>query len=130
MTWTRHRPKALSWALLLAFVLVVGFTTQRYTGGGVTVGEDVVGLVLRVAVLVLIVLAYLRIGGSTTASSEGLVVHNGIRAAQIPGASITKVQEDPRRGGVVAVLSTGRGVELPGVPADDLRQVRRALKGW
>lgn len=129
MTWTRHRPKGLSWALLLAFVLVIGFTVHRYTAGGVAVGEDVVGLVLRLAVLVVIVVAHLRIGGSTTAASEGLTVHDGIRATQIPGSSIATVQEDPRRGGVVAVLTNGRGVELPGVPAADLREVRRALKG-
>ncbi|WP_130011214.1 hypothetical protein [Serinicoccus sediminis] len=129
MTWTRHRPKALSWALLLAFVLVVGFTIARYAGGGVALGDDLLGLAVRLAVLALIVLAYLRTGGSTSASREGLVVHNGIRATQVPTEAIRTVQEDPRRGGVVALLTTGQGVELPGVPITDVRQVRRALKG-
>ncbi|WP_298751334.1 hypothetical protein [uncultured Serinicoccus sp.] len=129
MTWTRHRPKALSWALLLAFVLVVGFTIARYTGGGVSVGEDLLGLVVRLAVLVLVVLAYLRTGGSTEVSREGLVVHNGLRATQVPAQAVRTIQEDPRRGGVVALLTTGQAVELPGVPITDVRQVRRALKG-
>ncbi|GAA4868963.1 hypothetical protein AVL62_11405 [Serinicoccus chungangensis] len=129
MTWTRHRPKALSWALLLAFVLVVGFTIARYAGGDLAVGDDLLGLVVRLAVLVLIVLAYLRTGGSTQASREGLVVHNGLRATQVPAAVIKTIQEDPRRGGVVALLTTGQAVELPGVPITDVRQVRRSLKG-
>ncbi|WP_298889630.1 hypothetical protein [uncultured Serinicoccus sp.] len=129
MTWTRHRPKALSWALLLAFVLVVGFTIGRYTGGEVALGEDLLGLVVRLAVLVLIVLAYLRTGGSTQVSREGLVVHNGLRATQVPAQAVRTIQEDPRRGGVVALLTSGQGVELPGVPITDVRQVRRALKG-
>ncbi|WP_299519116.1 hypothetical protein [uncultured Serinicoccus sp.] len=129
MTWTRHRPKALSWALLLAFVLVVGFTIARYTGGGVSVGEDLLGLVVRLAVLVLVVLAYLRTGGSTEVSRKGLVVHNGLRATQVPAQAVRTIQEDPRRGGVVALLTTGQAVELPGVPITDVRQVQRALKG-
>ncbi|WP_151526479.1 hypothetical protein [Serinicoccus kebangsaanensis] len=128
MTWTRHRPKALSWAFLLAFVLVVGFTVSRYLGD-VAIGEDVLGLTVRLAVLALIVLAYLRTGGSTTASRDGLVVHNGIRATEVPAALIKSVDEDPRRGGATAMLTTGQGLELPGVPRADVRQVRRALKG-
>lgn len=127
MTWTRHRPKGLSWALLLAFVLVIGFTVYRYTAGDVPVGEDLLGLTLRLVVVVLIVLAYLRTGGSTSASADGLVVHNGIRATEIPRATVDKVIEDPQRGGVVARLTSGQAVELPGVPAADLREVRRAL---
>lgn len=129
MTWTRYRPKALSWALLLAFVLVVGFTISRYAGAGVALGDDLLGLTVRLSVLVLIVLAYLRTGGSTTVSREGLVLHNGIRATQVPAEAVRTVQEDPRRGGVVALLTTGQGLELPGVPITDVRQVRRALKG-
>lgn len=129
MTWTRHRPKALSWALLLAFVLVIVVTVRRYTVGDVAVGDDVVGLVLRLAVLVLIVLAYLRAGGSTTASRDGLVVHNGLRATEVPASAIAKVAEEPRRGGAVVMLTTGQGLELPGVPLDDVAKVRRALKG-
>lgn len=129
MTWTRHRPKALSWALLLAFVLVIGVTVHRYTAGSTALADDLLGLAVRLAVLVLIALAYLRTGGSTTASREGLVVHNGIRATEVPTAAIKAVQEDPRRGGVVALLTTGQGVELPGVPLTDVRQVRRALTG-
>ncbi|OLT15610.1 hypothetical protein BJF80_09455 [Serinicoccus sp. CUA-874] len=129
MTWTRHRPKALSWALLLAFVLVIGLTIARYVGGEVSVGDDVLGLVLRLAVLVVVVVAYLRSGGSTTASTDGLVVHNGVRATEVPAAAIKGVEEDPRRGGAVATLAAGGAVELPGVPAADVRQVRRVLKG-
>ncbi|ANS80112.1 hypothetical protein SGUI_2716 [Serinicoccus hydrothermalis] len=129
MTWTRHRPKALSWVLLLAFVLVIGFTIARYVGGEVAVQNDVLGLVLRLAVLVVVVLAYLRTGGSTTASKDGLVVHNGLRATEVPAALVRNIDEDARRGGAVAMLTTGEAVELPGVPATDVRQVRRALKG-
>lgn len=128
MTWTRHRPKALSWALLLAFVLVIVFSVRRYATGEVAVGDDVVGLLLRVAVLVLIAVTYLRTGGSTTASPDGLVVHNGVRAAEIAATAVATVEEDPRRGGAVAVLVNGRRVELPGVAGTDVRDLRRQLK--
>lgn len=128
MTWTRHRPKALSWALVLAFVLVIVFTVRRYTSGGVAVSDDLVGLVLRLAVLVLIAVTYLRIGGSTTVSADGLVVHNGVRALEIERGAVTAVREDPRRGGAVAVLGNGRAVELPGVPMSDVATLRKRLK--
>lgn len=129
MTWVRHRPIALSWALLLAFVAVLGVTVHRYTAGGVAPGEDVLGLVLRLVVLGVVVAAYLRTGGSTTASPEGLSVHDGIRRVEVPAARVTKVVEDPTRNGAVAVLEGGRRLALPGVPADAAREVRRRLRG-
>lgn len=127
MTWVRHRPIALSWALLLAFVAVLGVTVHRYTAGGVAVRDDVLGLVLRLLVLGAVVAAYLRTGGSTTASPEGLRVHDGIRRVDVPAARVAKVAEEPDRNGAVAVLQGGRRLPLPGVPAGAVRDVRRQL---
>ncbi|MGC5585384.1 hypothetical protein ACQE98_12945 [Ornithinimicrobium sp. W1679] len=129
MTWVRHRPIALSWALLLAFLAVLGVTVHRYTAGGVAVGEDLLGLVLRLVVLGVVVAAYLRTGGSTTASSDGLSVHDGIRRVEVPTAQVSKVVEEPSRNGAVAVLQGGRRLALPGVPAEAVHDVRRRLRG-
>ena len=84
---------------------------------------------LRLVVLGVVVAAYLRTGGSTTASPEGLSVHDGIRRVEVPAARVTKVVEDPTRNGAVAVLEGGRRLALPGVPADAAREVRRRLRG-
>lgn len=128
MTWVRHRPKTLAWTLLAAVVLVVGQGVWRYARGGVAVEEDLLGLVFRVAVVALLVGVYLRSGGVTTASTEGLVVHDGIRRLEFPAATVRKVDRDPARGGAVAVLSDGRRVELPGVAGDQARDVWRELR--
>jgi hypothetical protein len=128
MTWVRHRPKTLAWTLLAAVVLVVGQGVWRYARGGVAVEEDLFGLVFRVAVVALLVGVYLRSGGVTTASTEGLVVHDGIRRLEFPAATVRKVDRDPARGGAVAVLSDGRRVELPGVAGDQARDVWRELR--
>lgn len=127
MTWVRHRPIALSWALLLAFLAVLGVTVHRYTAGGVAVGGDLLGLLLRLLVLGVVVAAYLRTGGSTTASREGLSVHDGLRRVEVAAARVTRVVEDPARNGAVAVLEGGRRLPLPGVPAESVRDVRRQL---
>ena len=128
MTWVRHRPKTLAWTLLAAVVLVVGQGVWRYTRGGVALEEDLLGLVFRVAVVALLVGVYLRSGGVTTASAEGLVVHDGIRRLEYAAATVRKIDQDAARGGAVAVLSDGRRVELPGVAADQARDVWRQLK--
>ena len=128
MTWVRHRTKSLAWTVLAALVLIVGQGVWRYSSGEVTPGEDVVGLVLRVVVVGLLVGVYLRAGGATTATREGLVVHDGVRRRTVPRAEITKVEEDPSRNGAVAVLRDGRRLELPGVGAAQVREVRRALR--
>lgn len=128
MTWVRHRPKTLAWTLLAAVLLVVGQGVWRYTRGGVALEQDLVGLVFRVAVVALLVGVYLRSGGVTTASGEGLVVHDGIRRLEYPVATVRTVDRDPARGGAVAVLTDGRRVELPGVGADQARDVWRQLK--
>lgn len=129
MTWVRHRPKALAWTLLAAVLLVVGQGAWRYTRGGVDVSEDLWGLVFRVAVLALLVGVYLRSGGVTTASRDGLVVHDGIRRHEVARAQVREVAEDTARNGAVAVLQDGRRLELPGVAGDQVRQVRGALRG-
>ncbi|MFK5634993.1 MULTISPECIES: hypothetical protein [unclassified Ornithinimicrobium] len=128
MTWERHRPKALSWTLLAALLLVLVMSVWRYTAGEVPPAEDLLGILLRVVVVGLLVATYLRAGGSTTVTPEGLVVHDGIRRVEKPAAVVEKVEEDPRRNGVVAVLRDGRRLELPGVPAGSVRDVRRQLR--
>lgn len=128
MTWERHRPKALSWTLLAALLLLVGQSVWRYTAGDVPVADDLLGVGLRVVVVGLVVATYLRAGGSTTVTPEGLVVHDGIRRVEKPAAVVEKVEEDPGRNGAVAVLRDGRRLELPGVPADAVRDVRRRLR--
>lgn len=129
MTWQRHRPKNLSWTLLGAFVLVLGFSVWRYTLGGVPAGEDLVGVGMRIAVLVLIVLLYLRTGGTTSADADGLAVHDGVRRTVLTRDQIDRVAEHPRRkGAVVALLRTGKLLDLPGVPVADLGRLRRALR--
>lgn len=127
MTWVRHRPVALSWALLLAFLAVLAVTVHRYSAGGVAVGEDLLGLVLRLLVLAVVVAAYLRAGGSTTASPEGLSVHDGIRRVEVAPGRVHEIAEEPSRNGAVAVLEGGRRLPLPGVPAGSVRDVRRLL---
>ncbi|GGK79766.1 PH domain-containing protein [Ornithinimicrobium pekingense] len=129
MTWVRHRSRSLSWALLAAVLLVVSQGVWRYTRAGVPLAEDGWGLVMRVVVLGLLVGVYLRAGGATTASEDGLSVHDGVRRHDFPRASVRTVEEDPARNGAVAVLQTGRRVELPGVSGSEVRAVRRALKG-
>lgn len=129
MTWERHRPKNLSWTLLGAFVLVLGFSVWRYTVGGVSAGEDLVGAGMRIAVLVLIVLLYLRTGGTTSADADGLAVHDGVRRTVLTRHQIDRVAEHPRRpGAVVALLRTGKLLDLPGVPVADLPRLRKALR--
>lgn len=128
MTWVRRRPKTLAWTLLGAVLLVVGQGVWRYTRGGIPLDQDLFGLVFRVAVVALLVGVYLRSGGVTTASGEGLVVHDGIRRLEFPAATVRKVDRDPARGGAVAVLSDGRRVELPGVAGDQARDVWRELR--
>lgn len=128
MTWQRHRPKGLAWTLLATFVLILGLSVSRYTGGEVAPGDDVLGVVLRVVVLAVIVLLYLRSGGSTSADAQGLVVHDGVRRQLVPPAAIERVTEHTRRPGAVALLKGGRVLELPGVPVADLPALRRALR--
>ena len=129
MTWVRHRSRSLSWTLLGAVLLVVGQGVWRYSSGGVLVTEDMWGLLMRVVVLGLLVGVYLRAGGVTTASADGLMVHDGIRRYEFPRATVRAVEEDTARNGAVAVLQDGRRVELPGVGGPDVRAVRRALQG-
>lgn len=128
MTWVRHRPKALAWTLLAAVLLVVGQGAWRYTRGGVAPGEDLWGLVFRTAVVALLVGVYLRAGGATTASADGLVVHDGIRRHEVSTASVRQIEPDASRNGAVAVLQDGRRRELPGVGAAQVREVRGALR--
>lgn len=129
MTWVRHRPKGLAWTVLAALLLIVGQGVWRYTRGGVPPEQDLLGLVLRVVVVALLVGIYLRSGGSTSASRDGLTVHDGVRQHQLPAADVSKVEEDPARNGAVAVLRNGRRVELPGVAGSQVKEVRRALRG-
>lgn len=129
MTWVRHRPKGLSWTLLLAVLLILGQGAWRYTRGGIALEEDLWGLVFRVAVLGLLVGVYLRAGGSTTASAEGLVVHDGIRRHEVGRALVQQVEADKARSGAVALLKGGRRLELPGVSDTQVREVRNALRG-
>lgn len=128
MTWERHRHKGLAWALLAALLMVVGNAVWRYTRGGVPVDQDLFGIVLRVVVVGIIVLAYLRSGGSTTATRDGLVVHDGVRRREVAPVLVSKIVEDPRRGGAAALLTTGGHVELPGVALADIPAVRRQLR--
>ncbi|MFX0538886.1 hypothetical protein ACQBAT_12650 [Ornithinimicrobium sp. Y1847] len=128
MTWERHRHIGLAWALLAGLLLVVGNGVWRYTGGGVALSDDLPGAFLRVVVVGVIVLAYLRSGGRTTATCEGLVVHDGVREHTIAADQVAQILEDRRRGGGLAVLKSGRRLELPGVPAKDLRTLQRQLK--
>jgi hypothetical protein len=128
VTWVRHRPKGLSWALLLAVVLIFVTSVTRYAGGEVAPAEDLPGVLLRAVVLLLLVATYLRSGGRTTVDPDGVEVHDGLRGTRVDRAQVARVEEDPRRRGVVLVLSSGRRRELPGVPADDLAQVRTLLR--
>lgn len=129
MTWVRRRSRSLSWTLLAAVLLVVGQAVWRYTRGGVMVTEDMWGLVMRVVVLGLLVGVYLRAGGVTTASAEGITVHDGVRLHEFARASVRNVEVDTSRNGAVAVLQNGRRVELPGVEGSQVPAVRRALRG-
>lgn len=129
LTWVRRRPKTLAWSLLAAVVLVTGQGVWRYTSGGVVLADDMVGLVFRVAVVALLVGVYLRAGGTTIVSSQQLVVHDGIRRLEFPVGQITKIDQHGDRAGAVAVLTDGRRIELPGVPATQTREVWRRLRG-
>ncbi|GAA5166016.1 hypothetical protein [Ornithinimicrobium tianjinense] len=129
MTWVRHRSRSLAWTVLAAVLLVVGQGVWRYSRGAVDITDDRWGLVMRVVVLGLLVGLYLRAGGATTASRDGLVVHDGVRRHTLPRATVRAIEPDATRNGAVAVLHGGRRVELPGVAGSDVRAVRRALKG-
>lgn len=128
MTWERRRHKGLAWALLAALLMVLGNGVWRYTAGGVPLGQDLLGVVLRVVVVGIIVLAYLRSGGSTTASRDGLVVHDGVRRREVAPAQVARIVEDPNRGGALVRLTTGGHLELPGVALTDIPAVRRQLR--
>ena len=128
MTWVRHRSRSLSWTVLAAVLLVIGQGVWRYSRSAVDVTDDRWGLVMRVVVLGLLVGLYLRAGGATTASPDGLVVHDGVRRHTLPRATIRAVEPDAARNGAVAVLQGGRRVELPGVAGSEVPSVRRALR--
>lgn len=129
MTWVRHRSRSLSWTLLAAVLLVVVQGVWRYSRGGVPATEDPWGLLMRVVVVGLLVGVYLRAGGATTASADGLVVHDGVRQHTYPRSTVRTVDQDKARNGAVAVLQDGRRVELPGVTGAQVPAVRRALRG-
>lgn len=114
MTWVRHRTKSLAWTVLAALVLIIGQGVWRYSSGEVTPGEDVVGLVLRVVVVGLLVGVYLRAGGATTATREGLVVHDGVRRRTVPRAEITRWRRTRRATGPWPCCVTAGGWSCPG----------------